>query len=51
MKIDDMKLSDVLKLVSCFSDRNDNHPYEVGKNYLIRTVTNYFTGRLIEVTQ
>jgi hypothetical protein len=27
------------------------HPYEVGKNYLIRGVTLYYTGRLVEVTQ
>jgi len=25
------------------------HPYEIGKNYLIRTVTMIFTGRLVAV--
>ncbi len=25
------------------------YPWQIGKNYLIRTVTNYFTGRLIHV--
>lgn len=24
-------------------------PYQVGKNYLIRTVTHYYTGRLVTV--
>lgn len=25
------------------------HPYEVGANYFVRTVTHHFTGRLVEV--
>jgi hypothetical protein len=25
------------------------HPYEVGKNYFLRTVTHHLTGRLVEV--
>lgn len=27
-----------------------DHPYQVGKPYFIRTVTMYYTGRLMEVT-
>lgn len=27
-----------------------SHPYEIGKNYLIRTVTMIDTGRVVEVT-
>lgn len=26
-----------------------NHPFEIGKSYLIRTVTNYFTGRVVKM--
>lgn len=26
------------------------HPYQLGKNYFIRTVTHYYTGRLVRVT-
>ena len=26
-----------------------DHPYEIGKNYFIRTVTYFFTGKLISV--
>jgi len=26
-----------------------NHPYEIGKNYFIRTVTFHYTGRLVAV--
>ncbi len=29
----------------------DHHPYEVGCNYFIRTVTQHHTGRLVEVHQ
>lgn len=28
-----------------------DHPWEVGKNYFIRTVTHHFTGRLVAVHQ
>ena len=28
---------------------NDAFPYEIGKNYFIRTVTNYYTGTLLWV--
>ena len=27
------------------------HPYQVDKNYFIRTFTNYYTGKLVEVTE
>ena len=27
------------------------HPYQVGQNYFIRTVTHHFTGKLIRVTR
>ncbi len=30
-------------------ERTISHPYEIGKNYLIRTVTMIYTGRLLEV--
>jgi hypothetical protein len=26
-----------------------DHPYEIGRNYFIRTVTHHMTGRLVEV--
>lgn len=28
---------------------SESHPYEIGKNYFIRTVTNSFTGTLVAV--
>ena len=30
---------------------NPNHSFEVGKNYLIRSVTMYYTGRLARITE
>jgi hypothetical protein len=29
---------------------NEGHPYEIGQAYFIRTVTMYYTGRLLAVT-
>ena len=28
-----------------------NHPYKIGQNYFVRTVTYFFTGRLVDVFQ
>lgn len=54
MDINEMKLGDILKIQGLFSkETTDNitktHPFEIGKNYLIRTVTMIQTGRLIWV--
>jgi hypothetical protein len=32
-------------------NQEKNHSFEVGKSYLIRTVTLYYTGRLVAVTE
>lgn len=29
--------------------QSGSHPYRIGKNYFIRTVTYFFTGKLVEV--
>jgi hypothetical protein len=31
-------------------ETKEKHPYEVGKNYFIRTVTMNYTGKLVRVT-
>jgi hypothetical protein len=31
------------------SQTTDNHPYQLGKNYFIRTVTHHLTGKLTQV--
>jgi len=53
MNIDELTLGQVKELRSVFDYDNvpTQHPYEIGKNYLIRTVTHYLTGKLIRVTQ
>ena len=51
MKIEDMKLGDVLKLADQFGAKNsDDSHWEIGENYFIRTVTHHLTGRLFSVT-
>lgn len=30
-------------------EKEINHPYRIGKNYLIRTVTMIYTGKLVDV--
>lgn len=41
---------DSLNLLNIKVKVSANHPYEIGKNYFIRTVTYHLTGRLIRVT-
>jgi hypothetical protein len=42
------QLMDINTLLEMFSHAQD-HPYKVGENYLVRTRTNYYTGRLLLV--
>lgn len=32
-----------------FPQEPSSHPYDVGSNYFIRTVTHHYTGKLVEV--
>ena len=50
MNLEDMTLKDILKLKTMFSTTNDDTAFEVGKSYLIRTVTLYYTGRIKRIT-
>lgn len=34
------------KRMKTYERENDGHPFTVGKNYFLRTVTHYYTGRL-----
>jgi hypothetical protein len=52
----EMKEELILKLIEMalssndsFSDKKSFSPYEIGANYFIRTVTHYYTGRLVAV--
>lgn len=47
MDLDNLTLGQIKSLKSLFGDvGNAEHPFEVGKLYLIRTVTMYYIGKL-----
>ena|ERR1700761_2679638 len=51
MKFDDLTIGEARQLASMFSGSNNQQveTWEVGKNYLIRTVTMIDTGKLVAV--
>ena len=52
MNIDDLTLKQVKELQKLFSNsQTTEHGWEVGENYLIRTVTMIDTGKLVAVTE
>lgn len=52
MDINEMKVGDLKALVASFSSpATDNSAWEIGKCYLIRTVTMIDTGRLVGITE
>ena len=50
MQIDDLTIGQAKELASMFPKCAQDSPWEIGKNYLIRTVTMIQTGRLVAVT-
>jgi hypothetical protein len=55
MDINEMTIRQAKELANLFSGNSGNketksHSFEVGKNYFIQTVTHYFSGRLVAVT-
>jgi hypothetical protein len=54
MNINDLTIGQAKELASLIGGRpieNHSHPWKIGQAYLIRTVTHYYTGRLIEIHQ
>ena len=51
MDLNKLTLGDIQRLQSMFNTSacSNNHPYEIGGKYFIRTVTHHFTGKLVEV--
>ena len=51
MNIEELTIKQVRELQSLFGTHNQSqsHPFEIGKNYFIRTVTHHYTGKLLEV--
>ncbi len=52
MELDQLTVKEVRELAKLVGGETaEKHPYEVGKNYFIRTVTHYYTGKLVQVTR
>lgn len=50
MEIENMSIKDVLQLANSFGVKPDDTAFEKGKQYFIRTVTMYYTGRIKKIT-
>lgn len=50
MKIDDMTIAQAREVAAMLGTHQGIGPWEIGENYLIRTVTMIDTGRLVAVT-
>lgn len=50
MEIDNLTIKEIKHIQSLLKGPSDSHPYKVGKNYFIRTVTHHLCGKLIKVT-
>lgn len=50
MDIDNLTVKEIKHIQSLLKSGEASHPYKVGKNYFIRTVTHHLTGNLIKVT-
>ena len=52
MNLDELTLGQIKQIKALVGGGDDKpHPYEVGKSYFIRTVTHYYTGKLLQVTE
>lgn len=49
MDLEDLRLKDFMKLTESMKVSSTDSFFEVGKSYLIRTVTFYYTGRLKKI--
>lgn len=50
MNVDELTIGEIKQIQSLMGTTVDTHPYQIGKNYLIRTVTMIQTGKLVAVT-
>lgn len=50
MDIDSLTVKEVKHIQSVLRPSGETHPYVIGKNYFIRTVTHHLTGKLVKVT-
>jgi hypothetical protein len=49
--IDEITIGELKQLQSLLGIKAEqsSHPYEIGKNYFIRTITHHYTGKLVQV--
>ena len=50
MELAEISLKDALALATMFAQKQTDTAFQLGKAYLIRTVTFYYTGRLKQIT-
>ena len=50
INIEDLTVKEARQIAAMFGTPEPKHPFAIGKNYFIRTVTHNHTGRLVEVT-
>ena len=50
MKIEELTIKEVREIAALFGTSQTQHPFEIGENYFIRTVTHHHTGKLVAVT-
>ena len=50
MNIDELTVKEIKNIQSLLKGNGDTHPYKIGEKYFIRTVTLFYTGKLIKVT-
>ena len=43
------QIKELSKIACCDNDKQSAHPYAVGNKYLIRTVTHYYSGRIVAI--
>lgn len=61
INIEDLTIGEARQIAALFraqksqqeaqTNSNSSHPFQIGKNYFIRTVTHHLTGKLVKVTQ
>lgn len=50
MDIDSLTVREIKHIQSLLKPNTETHPYKIGTNYFIRTVTHHLTGKLLRVT-
>ena len=51
MNLDELTLGQIREISKLSLKENAKHPYKIGKNYLIRTITMIYTGELVDVME